>query len=344
MTSLLAPAYELTLGSTLWTSQVAALRVSLNRAPLVDTLSVRLPASAVLDAQVGDPVSLVLDSGEQRDTVFSGAIDSIRRGFDMIRVGALNAGGALARYRPAVTYEQISAGTVVRNLAGDAGAGAGDVADGVTLAFYVADPSRTAWEHVARVAGWSGALARVSSDNQIEVSVLDATQAELALLHGRELISIDAQRVDSALDSWVIAGEGGAGDSSAPEALRPSTDFFAGNRPSGPGLRDRWRFEPALRTASAAGTASAALRRQYTASREPGRLQAFLQPKLRAGTVFEIQELPDALVGGPVWAAGVDHVLHEAGARTSVRFYKGGDAFDPAALLGSLAGALGGLL
>jgi hypothetical protein len=40
----------------------------------------------------------------------------------------------------------------------------------------------------------------------------------------------------------------------------------------------------------------------------------------------------------------VTHRLSPAGATTTARLWQGGAAFDPAALLGSLAGALGGLL
>jgi hypothetical protein len=341
---LLAPAYELTLGTQLWKQQALEIEVRLACAPQVDRLSVRFPAAAPLSAAAGDPAALVLDSGEQRETVFTGIIDSIRRSFDEIRVVALNAGGMLARFRPSVTYEQITAGTVIRNLAGDAGVDVGDLEDGAELTFYVADPTRTAWEHVARLAAWGGALTSVSEDNKVECSVIDATQAEVALLYGRELLWLQADRFDSAVDGWTVAGEGGAGSSSAPEALRPCTDFFAGNRPQGPGPAQRWRFEPALRTARAAGTAGAALQRQYGASREAGQLRAFLQPKLRCGTVLEIQQLPDGLPAGPLWVAGVSHTLGRQGTFTTARFYKGGDSFDPLALLGSLAGVVGGLL
>ena len=125
--------------------------MELTFAPRVDRLSVRLPAAAPFSAATGDPTSLVLDSGEQEETVFTGAIDSIRRTFEDIRIVALNAGSAMARVRPAVTFEKITAGNVIRNLASEAGVDIGSMEDGAELAFYVADPTRTAWEHVAGI-------------------------------------------------------------------------------------------------------------------------------------------------------------------------------------------------
>jgi len=340
MTSILNPTYAVTLGSQQWTEQAITIDVRLEAAPRVDSLTVRLPAAAPLSAAVGDPVELTLGSGEKEEKVFTGAISSIQRGFQEIRVTALDAGGALARFRPAATYEKVTAGTVIRNLAGDAGVDTGEIEDGVELAFYVADPSRTALEHLARVGGWSGALVSVSADNAIEARVIDATQAQVALRYGRELIAFERRQSPAAVDSFVVAGEGGAGSSSAPGALRPTTDFFAGNRPDGPSLAARWRFEPALRTASGAATAGAALQRAYASSRDGGWLEAFLQPDLRPGTVLEVQDPPEGLPAGPLWICRAHHRLGRRGAFTRADYCQGGDSFDPLALLGSLGGLL----
>jgi hypothetical protein len=338
MTSVLQPTYSLTLGPQEWTGQALSIEVSLEAAPLVGVLRARLPPAAPLSAAVGDPALLTLDSGEKSGEVFAGKIDSIRRGFDAVTVTALDAAGELARFRPALTFEQVTAGTVVKNLCGEVGVSVGDVEDGVSLAFYVADPSRTALEHVARVCDWSGALARVSADGKLETLVVNATQPEVALKFGRELLRLHQGETTAGVEAFVVAGESGAGSTSAPEALRPSTDFFAGNRPDGPGAKSRWRFEPALRTAQAAGTAGAARQRLYTAARQRGEFESFLQPDLRVGTVFEVQELPEGLAPGPFWAARVAHRLAPDGSVTRVRFVQGGDSFDPLALLGSLAG------
>lgn len=338
MASLLQPSYSLLLGSQEWTTQILSLDLRLEAAPLLDVLRVHLPAGAKVSAAVGDKVTLALDIGEKKK-VFAGSINSLRRSFSEISITALNAAGELAQYRPAVTYEQITAGTVVRNLCGDIGVAVDRAEDGVSLSFYVADPGSTALEHVARVCAWSGAIARVTAENKIETLVIDATQPEVALKYGRELLELHQGEIASSIDSFVVAGESGAGSHSAPESLRPTTDFFAGNRPEGPASKKRWFSLPALRTAKGAGTAGAALQRMYKTSRKAGTFEAFLQPNLRPGTVFEIQELPAGLQKGPFWLSRVNHVLTHDCCTTRAHFFLGGDSFDPAALLGSLAGA-----
>lgn len=344
MTTLLAPSYALQVGSKRWTQQLVSLELRLEAAPLLNALTAVLPPGAPFDAAPGDQVRLTLDSGEHAAEVFAGEVEAVRRGYGEIRMTALDGGGKLARYRPAATYERVTCATVVRTLCGDVGVEVGDLEDGSTLPFYAADPSRTALEHVARVCAWSGALARVGGDGRLLTTIVNAAQPELALRSGRELLAIEQGTGRSAIERTVVVGEAGAGDADAPDALRPTTDFFAGRRPDGPSATHVWRFEGALRTVAAAATAGAAADRLYRASRGSGRLDAWLLPALRPGTVFEIQDLPDGLKRGPLWASRVRHRLAADACSTRVHFYKGGDSFDPLALLGSLAGLVSGLL
>jgi len=343
VTTQLNPSYTLTLGSQQWTEQLIGLGLTLEVAPRVDALRLQLPASAPLSAERGDPVTLELDNGEASSTVFTGEIDTISRRLDAVIVTCANASGVLARLRPAETYENASASTVIRSLCDVMGVSVGSLEDGPDLRFYVADPSRTAWEHVARLAAWSGATARVAEDNSLVAAVIDASRAELALRYGRELSSL-AVRKQLASPNFTVAGEAGAGDVNSDDALQETTDFFAGNRPSGPGRDTRWQFEPALRTAKAAATAGAALKRAGSSAEEAGRMKLFLQPAIRPGSIVEVQDLPDGLVSGPIWVTRVHHELGANAASTWVDFKHGGDAFDPSALIGSLLGSVGGLL
>ena len=339
MGSLLAPAYELTIAEQRWTQQALAIELLLAAGPRLDRLTVRFPAAAPLAAAPDDPVSLSLDGGEGSEPVFTGVVASLRRSLDDILVTAVDALGQLARYRPATTFQETTAASVIRSLAGDIGVPVGELADGVMLPFYAADPSTTAADHATRLAAWSGALLSVAGDGGLTAAVIGTTEASLALRYGRELTAFAVEDHPDP-DAITVVGESGAGSSDAPQALRLTADFFAGNRPDGPSAGNLWRFEPALRTAAAAGTAGAAAKRALRAAQKGGRLAAFLQPKLRPGTVFEVADLPDGLDPGPCWIERLRHTIGQDGASTTARFMKGGDSFDPLALLGSLIGAL----
>jgi prophage tail gpP-like protein len=333
MTSLLAPTYALTIGNQRWTQQVLAIDVRLAAAPGVDQLTARLPAAAPLSADPGDPLTLTLDGGEGGKTVFTGVVQAIHRGLRAIEVTAHDALGRLARYRPATTFAQASAGTIIKALASDAGADLGNITDGVMLAFYAADPSRNAAEHAARLAGWSGALLTVDGDGGLTATVLDTGTADLALRYGREIMAFDIVH-GADPDTAVVAGESGAGSADSPDALRLAADPFAGNRPDGPSLGTSWSWEPALRTADATAAAGAARQTMLKAHQQTGTLRAFAQPKLRPGVVIELADLPDDLPKGPFWLDRVRHTLTAQGAFTSAHLL--GDGGGGASLLSAL--------
>ena len=341
MTSLLSPSYSLQMGSQLWKEQALSMHLTLGPAPLVDVLRVRLPVAAPFQADIGDDVELSLNSGETEEKVFTGIVQAVRRSFSFIEVKAINAGAVLSQYYPAVTYENVTTATVVRNLCPDAGVSTGSLETGSDLTFYVADPTRSAWQHIHRVCAWSGALVTVSADNEVESKVVNATQAEVALRYGREILSLERTRRATQIETFVVAGESGVGTASSPDAHRPVTDFFAGNRPASPSPNVTWTWAPALRTSTAAATAGAATKRSYTAAADRGVFTAFLQPKLRPGVVLEMQEMPSGLADNLVWINSVRHEISPRCVLTRAEYFKGGDSFED--VLGSLAGAIGGL-
>lgn len=336
MTSILRPAVTAQLGDQRWSEQVSATELRLGLAPMVDVATVRLPAAAPLAATIGAPVRVELDGGDGAEAVFSGVVRTIHRELTSVTVTATGGGALLAEFRPATTYEQATASTIIQELCGDAGVDTGDVDTGVSLAYYAADPGRTALEHVARVAGWGGALVRFDADDLLRATVVNAAQAELALRYGRDLLAVGQARSTTPVTGFVVAGEAGASGTSDPAALRATGDFFGGNRPDGPSATSRWRFEPALRTAEAAGTAGAAAGRAYQASRRSTVLTTVLAPRVRPAAVLEVQDLPAGIDGGPWWVEQVTHRVSATGARSRIRLRPGGDTFDPTAALTSL--------
>ena len=344
--SVLAPAYTVTLGNQRWTTQALDVTIVLDAAPGLDRAVVTFPAAAPVSAAPNDSATFELAAGTGDDPVpvLTGTVRAVTRADRTITVECADAGAVLAAYRPGTSFEQTSAASVVRALCDDVGVDVGPVDTGPSLTAYVADPTRSAFDHIARLASWSGALASVDGDGRLTTRVVDGVQPDLALRHDRELLRISQRKVAAPVAEFVVAGEAGASSASPPDAARPTSDFFAGDRPDGPGPTVRWSFEPALRTPEAAAVAGAALRRTATSRRHRTTLDAWLVPALRPGMVVRLDELPDGLAAGPHWVERVVHRVGPGGATTSAHLAEAGAAFDPLALLGSLAGALGSLL
>lgn len=334
--------YALTVGNEKWVEQVRALDVTLTLAPGINRLTAHFPPDAPINPDLGAPVLLDLGNGEREETVFTGEVQTISRAFDGLKLVAVDGGGLLSAIRPTTTFEQVSAGRVIKELAGEAGVSVDAVADGIDLTFYVADPGHTAWEHIARLAGWSGTFARVDADGTLTVFEIGAGTADLALAYGRDLTDLTHRtRSDGALEMRVV-GESAAGSTSASEALRPVINVLDGTQPT---ADRRIIFRPALRTADAAGRASAGGTRAIQATAQRMDLAFWLQPHLRPGQKLELQELPDSLTTGIGWIETVRHRIgplngSHGGAETIVQANRDPEGFDPLALLGSLGGAL----
>lgn len=342
--SVLTPTYSVTLGNQRWTTQALDVTVVLGAAPQLDRATITLPSAAPAAAAPDDAVHVELDGGDGAVAVFAGTVRAVVRHERTIVVECGDAGASLAAYRPATSFEQTSAASVVRALCADVGVDTGALDSGPTLAAYVADPTRSALDHICRLAAWSGALAWVEGDGRLSTRVVDGSQPELALRHDREVVQVRQRRLGASNPSYVVTGESGAASAAPPDAARPTSDFFAGDRPDGPGVGSRWIFEPALRTPEAATLAAAALARAAGSARLRTTLDAWLVPALRVGTVVRLDELPDGLVPGPHWVERVVHRIGPRGATTRASLCEAGPALDPSALLGALAGAVGSLL
>jgi hypothetical protein len=273
--------------------------------------------------------------------VLTGTIRGVRRGLAGTEVEIADAGADLAAYRPATTFTATTATDVATALIGDAGATAGRVELDLALASYVADQSRTAAEHVARLATLAGGIATVAPDGSVMATPL-ADEADTALRHGREVLAYDARDRAAPAVAYVAVGNGPAGAAAAPNALRPTVDPL----PEGvddPGKDAVWEPFAALRTPSAALTASGALQAQADARAGRVRARCVLVPTLRPGNVVEVQDLPAGMPPGPWLVTRVEHrLVPGAGGTTDfdgVRAVASGGG-----LLGALAGAIGGLL
>lgn len=328
--------HTLVLGDREFTSHVVHLRCERAVAPGVGRLRVRLPYVGDLPASVGDQVRLDLDSGDAAGagsgTVFTGTITALRHGPGGVDVLAGDASAALAQFRPATTYQGQNAGAVIAALAADAGAATGSVDDGPTLPSYVADGACTGWEHVARLAAWSGADAFVDGDGRLIVRVRDASIADIALRWGREVIAGDATDAGMPPSGVAAAGEGPGPADSNSDAFR----FTATGAP--PSAPVAVRYRPGLRATDVAGAATTGWLTREATRRRPIEVMAFLLPGVGPGDVIEIQEAPVPLP--LLQIRRVEHRVDGAGGRTRIVARAGADAD----LLGRLGGLLGGLL
>jgi hypothetical protein len=327
-----------TIGSLRYDTHLTILRITLGMAPSAGSATMVLPPSVRIDAEVDDEVEVSLQGERDSVPVFGGVVQRVDFGVDCVAIVAVDALGRLAGTRPGRTYEQQSAGNVIRGFGSDLGLSVDVGENGPDLLSYVADQGRTALEHAARLASWSGAYAVGEADGSLAVKAVPSGPADRALRYGREIIALQV-RGGATQPDVVWAGSGPAGNVSAPTAHLQTTGVLPDGAPA-PAARSIRRAAPALRTPSAASDAISATATRNAARRAT--VTCWLQPEIRPGTLLEIADapMPDGL--GPWFVTSVVHELGP-GPRGSTRL-AAEQLGDGGGLLGQLLGALGGLL
>ncbi len=341
---MLAVAAELTVGDKLYKTHVQSLRLRRGLLPIVDRLDVRLPAGVQLDASPGDDVSLDLDGGDGKTTVFTGKLSSLARSLAGPRLTAHHGALLLGRYRPSVTLEQVTIGDVIKQLCGDVSVDTGDIEDGPTLALYVADGRSTALDEVSRLARLAGCDASFDSDGKVGVFARGSNGpgGQVALKYGRELSAVVSEHLLPDDSSRTVVGDGAGGPDSS---LRrwPIVDFFSGGADD-PGPSALRRAAPELRTVSDARAAGQAWSGRAADLEKTVRMRAWLLPALMPGTSVQLQELPDDVSLSAFQVSQVSHVIDARGAFTDVWGYEASGASGGGGLLGAAINAVGGLL
>lgn len=115
-----------------------------------DALRLRLQESAGI--VVGDAVTLDLGHDGEEERVFTGAVEAVRPAISGVAVRALGKTHDLLNLRVSTTYVNQSAGSIARDLIGQAGLSAGTVDDGPMLPRYVVDRALSGHRHLKELA------------------------------------------------------------------------------------------------------------------------------------------------------------------------------------------------
>jgi hypothetical protein len=151
----LRPTFTLTIGSLSSSTDIpvagpGALVVDRDMDVPADALRLRLQERTGI--VVGDAVTLDLGHDGEEETVFTGAVEAVRPAISGVAVRALGKTHDLLNLRVSTTYVNQSAGSIARDLIGQAGLSAGTVDDGPLLPRYVVDRALSGHRHLKDLA------------------------------------------------------------------------------------------------------------------------------------------------------------------------------------------------
>jgi hypothetical protein len=306
------PAVEISFGSGTpedWADALVSVTVEAAVAPAVDAVEVVLAERAGVTPAVGDTGSVALGYDDDgTEPVFAGSVLAVRRSVTgATRVTAVNGGAALARLRLDRSYEQGSAGKIVSDLAGAAGADTGSVDDGPDLAFYAVHSGRSAWAHVAALATLSGFAARFATGGGLDFGPYAAGAPVQTFGYAEDVLSLEAAELPPSAGAVTVIGEGAAGTAGTAAWGTLVKDPSPVTAQSGSGDPERLVRAPGLRSAAAARGAAAGIADAGAAAAATAELLVAGAPKAAVGAAVAVSGTPDGALDGTYVVRGLRH-------------------------------------
>lgn len=330
MTTLLTPAYRLTIGGSVVDTTVAPqasatvdLAVTADIDDWPDLAGLTLGQVGGLDPALEQPATIDLGYADNGGftRVFTGLVGRLDTGLVERRVELASAARALARLRLDQTYEGQTAGAIVTDLAGRVRVPLGIVQAGIAFPSYVVDSRRTALAHIRELAELSGFDAYIDSDGKLVFQAFTTGNIVHDIDYAKQILSLEVERSadpDVTIAAWGESATGSAG----PQAWGWLTKNFSGSEgKAGGGARPVIIERPALRTATAAATAATARLRALQRRALRGTVAMLGRAEVKLGDAVRLREVPSASLNGEFQVRRVAHrITKSAGFITTVSF------------------------
>lgn len=328
---MLRPAYRLTIGDRIVdttdeprASTAVDLTVALGMGPPADAFVLSQGQVGGLEPARGDEVTVALGYADGRDltVVMSGEVTDVEPGVETKRVVAHGAGAGLLRAFDDRTFEQVTAGEIVRELAALAGVDVERVEDGPTLPAYVVDGRRSAAVHIRDLATLSGADAYVTPRGRLVFEVFAGQRTTHPLRYAEHVLDVELLRRPPRAGTVEVWGES-PGASRGDESWAWLTKDF-GPRTGSAGSGDPVLLveRPAARTAEAAGLAARAVHRRIDEATVRGRVAIQGRPQVHLGDAVSLTDFPFDDLDGTYQVRDVTHrVSKRDGFMTEIGFH-----------------------
>jgi phage protein D len=322
------PAYKLTIGSVEIDSAADPARST------VVTLDVSLDLDTPADQAViglgrvnGPPVAVAADvtvelgyADDAMTRVFTGTVVDVQPDITTTRVTALSLLSKLLALRVEQTYQNKTAGQIVRDLAGQAGVPVDAIEDGGRFLAYVADGRRNAYQHIGALADKSGCDVYVTPEGKLRFRKFAGAVTVHTFEYGKHIVELTMEASPDVAEQVQVFGESPA-DAQGDTAFAWLTKSFnPGTAGSGePRLPIQ---DPSLRTRVAAETAAQAALRRLQQRTLIGRLRALGRAQVKLGDAIRIAGAPDDRMNATFQVRSVHHRLTKrAGFITDITFW-----------------------
>jgi phage protein D len=214
------------------------------------------------------------------------------------------------------TYERITAGAIVRDLAQKAGVEVSKAEDGINFPAYVIDARRSVYVHMLDLAEFCGFDLYLTNEDKLVFEKFINGKKVHIFEFGKHILELDVRRTPPLAGQVVVWGESATGSKGNDASSWLTTDFSGSKGVAGSGatlLLER----PALRTTDAARTAANAALTTIQRRTLRGQLLTIGRPEVKLGDAIRLSGLEDDSLNSSFQVRGVTHRITKAGGFTT---------------------------
>lgn len=256
----------------------------------------------------GEATTISLDGGDGAVTVFTGQVLESRGAPDTSLVLGGDALAKLARLDVSGAYEQMTAGSIVRELVNKAGATPGTIEDGPTFASYVLHRGPRALRHIHQLASQAGFDVFTDGQGKVHFAAPKQGSADHTFVYRSQVLRTQLSRPLAAIDGYEVWGEGAASsqgekkahwlvDDLAPIHGKAALGTNGKVRAGSTGQQSREVKDGAVRSGDDASTQAKARTTALASRPLHGFLEVLGAPAVKPGDLIQVNDIPE---GHPV--------------------------------------------
>lgn len=309
------PAYLITVGS--W--QVDSRRFAAGSLPVdilvelrlnqVNTARLSFYLAGNGSVQAGDPAIVELGVGDERQVVFTGQVQAVKRELRGLTIHCQSRLSALVNSHMNKLYEKQKAGEIVSDLAGLVEVETGQVENGFQFPVYVLADAETLFDHVLALARRNGFDCYADAEDKLVFAPF-AGQTVHRLQYGVNILDGRAETAPEVVSGVEVYGESpsslGQGSEAYSWLTKKEVKGSAGTA-AGTTLR---LADPALKDLDTAGLVAQALFQQLS-RRKSGQVRVPGLPAVQLGDAIQLQDMPDGGLDGLYQVTAVCHQLNK---------------------------------
>jgi phage protein D len=322
---MLRPAYKLTIGRKVVdttdepkASTVVDLNVALDIDTPADSFTLVFGNVGTFKPAREDETKIELgyaDNGGFKQVVV-GKVSIVEPDLTTTRVTGFSAADALLRTFVNQTYEDKTAGAIVRDLANQAGVAVAGADDGISFPAYVIDGRRSVYRHLYDLAAFCGFDVYLNSDGKLVFEKFLNGKTVHLFDFAKNIVALDVERTPplaGLVETW---GEGVAANRGEDAWAWVTTDFRGSSGSAGTGAL-LLREQPALRTKEAARTAANAALKNIQRRTVRGQLQTIGRPEIKLGDAIRLRGMTDDALNTTFQVRSVLHRITKIGGFTT---------------------------